>query len=471
VDRFLDEQPRAFGLLQVRAARGNLGGGPCGGQCWLPGPCPEGDAKCRYDTYDSALAAIYYTKRGRLPEAKKILDAFVRILYPTSLAQLRPSTSETLHKGGPSGRTLTLLASSYNKAQEPQAGNYQAPWVTDGGVDTGNNAWVALAFAHYAAAAGSACHATIARDILAALASGACQDHLGGFLGHLAPYKANYRSTEHNVDVFALSKVLGSAEEMRQAHRFVHSMFGKSPEHEYNSTYATGTGAAHACDYSVPKGSPVAADGTFWNLLADVDPNETRINAALAFALRKPGIDAHGRLDTRGLWVEDVDLIWTGSKQPPRLNGTRFSTWGNGVQWENTAGAVMAMVHYQAKYGIGDSLDLPRYIQEARDSLRHLLGMYGGVPSSVLGGNYAAWQSGERRSLFPGGSDTGFGWPYLRYLATAPTAWAGLMFLHQASAADAVNESANPYAPPSQPVPSGTDATCIPGGAPEVIHT
>ena len=33
---------------------------------------------------------------------------------------------------------------------------------------------------------------------------------------------------------------------------------------------------------------------------------------------------------------------------PLFLQGVRFTTWGNGVQWENTASAVMAMALYCA---------------------------------------------------------------------------------------------------------------------------
>merc|ERR1719491_241789 len=76
VDIFLDSQPRAFGLLQVRSNK-ELGGGTCGSDCNLPGACPEGPDKCRYDTYDNALAAIYYVKRGKVDKAKEILDAML----------------------------------------------------------------------------------------------------------------------------------------------------------------------------------------------------------------------------------------------------------------------------------------------------------------------------------------------------------------------------------------------------------
>merc|ERR1712039_115382 len=122
------------------------------------------------------------------------------------------------------------------------------------------------------------------------------------------------------------------------------------------------------------------------------------------------------------------------------------------------------MVHFQKTHGDDFDLHLASYIHKSRSSMRRLLGMYGGMPSSVLGGNYGAWQSGERRTLFPGGSDTGIGWPYLRYLATAPTAWTGLLMLYQTASGEAVNEDANPYAAPSQTVPRAANVECLPAG-------
>merc|ERR1719356_1838782 len=113
----------------------------------------------------------------------------------------------------------------------------------------------------------------------------------------------------------------------------------------------------------------------------------------------------------------------------------------------------MAMVHYMQTYGEG-ILPLTDYIQAARGSIRTLLKLYSGIPSSVLGGTYVAWQSYSQGKAQdpPGGSDTGLGWPYLRYTATAPTAWAGLMLLYQFDSSTEVNEGANPYAA-AAPVP------------------
>ena len=61
----------------------SVSGGPCGDQmCKLVEPCPnyQQTPHCRYDVYDNALAAIYLSKRGKLDEARGLLDAFIGAL-------------------------------------------------------------------------------------------------------------------------------------------------------------------------------------------------------------------------------------------------------------------------------------------------------------------------------------------------------------------------------------------------------
>jgi hypothetical protein len=240
----------------------------------------------------------------------------------------------------------------------------------------------------------------------------------------------------------------------------------------YPTSYAGGTGAAKKCDATVNEGG-LPADATFWNVLADADPDKTRATSALQFALEMPARAPGGKYTRRGLWVYDKDSITpeggplqgAGSVRnaPVNLAGVRFTTFGNGIQWEVTAGAVMAMVHYKRKYGPGTAMELPKRIEEARRSLRTLLKMYKGVPQSVLGGTYHRWQTGKHiGEEFPGGTDTGLGWPYLRYLGTVTTAWAGLALLYQTDPSEAVNEDANPFVPPKSPVPAGKDLSCLP---------
>mmetsp|Transcript_70117 Transcript_70117/g.203323 ORF Transcript_70117/g.203323 Transcript_70117/m.203323 type:complete len:1560 (+) Transcript_70117:48-4727(+) len=462
VDQYFQAQPRqGNGLLRTYGPQ-SLGGGDCGEFCKLSEPCPADTVLpgCRYDVYDNAMAAIYLTKRGKLDMAKGILDSFADLLYPTSLDGI----AEKLRYVGPSGRTMTLLAAAYSDVGRAKAGSYAGDTVYDGAVDVGNNAWVALAFMHYSEAAHSPDHAAIAKDMLSALTSGsaACKDALGGVRGRLEPYPRNYRSTEHNIDVSALARALGEQDKWDEAHRFVSSMFSRNTN--YNASYSIGTGDDGTCDSTEPLG-PVPADCTYWNLLADADPDSGRMAAALDFALRSPHpvdpadqppgekVDPNYEM-TRGLWTQDEDLVHpTGVT----LHGTRFTTWGNGIQWEVSASAAMAIVHFSKKYGTLGKADLNQYVEQIRSSLKLLLGMYEGVPGSVLGGNRDAWvqwtfkQDKWRRDVpYPGGSDTGVSWSYLRYNHVASTAWTGLLLLYQAEPGGEVNEDANPLAPPGK---------------------
>ncbi|CAK0899943.1 unnamed protein product, partial [Prorocentrum cordatum] len=475
VDGFLDHQvDGGLGLLQAQT--GSLGGGPCGHLCGLP------PALDRSDVYDNALAAIYYVKRGRLEEARRILDVFTSLLYP---GDLRPSSTfpgqrggiqfpGTVYHGLPSGRPLTLLAAAYRSTMKARAGQYWGVEVMDGAVDTGNNAWAALAFAHYAAAAGAKsrpearCYAAVARDVLAALANASvCGDSLGGYLGRLPPFPANYRSTEHNLDVAALARALGDAAVSAHAERFVRQMHARRPD--YPRAYATGTGKSspgeERCGSSVPASAPVAADAQFWTLLAGADPGGWRAADAVWWALQRPEGPEGSREATQGMWESDADVVGAGndSVAAPRLNGTRFTNWGTGVQWEVTASATIAMVKSGQQLGGEADPRLARRIDEARNSLYHLLVRYGGVPASVLGGNYEAWRRNLHHSAYPGGSDTGIGWSYFRYLHVASTAWTGLLLLYQADAASPVLEDANPLGLPAHAVPHGrADLSCLP---------
>ncbi len=204
VDAFLANQPRqdfmhgGVGLMQTFGPH-SIGGGPCP-MCELVEPCPnfQQTPHCRYDVYDNALAAIYLTKRGLLNDARKVLDAFTRLLYPPHAL---PGLTLGKKDGMPSGRDMALLAASYTEARA-SAGDYQGVGVSDGAADTGNNAWVGLAFSHFAATAKEPCYALVARDILHALKIRAtCNGTLGGFASRFAPYPHFYRSTEHNIDM------------------------------------------------------------------------------------------------------------------------------------------------------------------------------------------------------------------------------------------------------------------------------
>mmetsp|Transcript_767 Transcript_767/g.2439 ORF Transcript_767/g.2439 Transcript_767/m.2439 type:complete len:522 (-) Transcript_767:292-1857(-) len=402
IDEFLARQPKQQGrntsLVQTYGSAPPGGGGPCGALCDLAPHCMAEDG-CRYFVYDNAVAAIYLTHRGKLPEARAILDSLRLLLYPQpgSLALLRSAYAED---GG----------------------------VLDASIDTGNNAWVGMAFAHYAAASGEACYAIVARDILHSLAEQAgCDDELQGFMGR-PRHRGYYRNTEHNVDMFALSRMLGEKDLQARAATFVSRMYGisnRTPE-----VYATNTVGKVICDTSIQEGNPIATDAQVWNLLSQADPDADRKRTSLEFIFRPA---AEG-----GLLTEDVDIIGDGA----HLAGLRFTNNGTGAQWENTASAVMGIGFYESVYNSSGRANVSGLLPNMRDALLHQLREYRSVLSSVRGGNYKAWlqayTQGNADPAFPGGSDTGIGWTYLRYPHVSATAWTGLMLLE-----------ANPFAVPA----------------------
>jgi len=223
-------------------------------------------------------------------------------------------------------------------------------------------------------------------------------------------------------------------------------MWQKSPA--YPRAYAVGTRDAVACDASINVDAAVPADGVFWSILADADPDRSHHALAVYYGLQADGFREQD-IDKVGTSVFGSDLRL--------LDGVRFSSLGNGIQWENTASAVMALKHAD--------LNIP-FAKSALGSLMALLRRYRSIPASVLGGNHAAWQ----RFMFcnpnrncpkhPGGSDTGLGWSYFRFPHTAATAWTGLalMFFNGM-------EDANPFGPLAKPLPEllpNPGLSCLP---------
>jgi len=125
----------------------------------------------------------------------------------------------------------------------------------------------------------------------------------------------------------------------------------------------------------------------------------------------------------------------------------------------------MGLIEYQR---MGGSKDVSSQIHEARESVKRLIQVYGTVPPSVLGGNINAWHRGEHSHPYPGGSDTGLGWTYLRYPHVASVAWAGLLMLYQPADGAPIDDEGNPFSAPSHPVPppTQTDLHCLPHAEP-----
>ncbi|CAE7433309.1 lacC [Symbiodinium natans] len=452
------DQVQCVGIVDAffqNAAKGQLGLFRTYQQALNAGACANCDLSAdfgslvkRCDVYDNAVAAIYLTKRGNYEEARGILDVFLRLLYPTYYGNIYP---EELFAGASSGLTVRLLAASYNCDMLPEASSFASPMVVDEAVDSGDNAWAALALAHFAFVTGQSCYGTAANDILEAIAAaGTCHDDLSGFLGRLPPKRGHQRATEHHIDLFALAGMLGNTQLQQRASRFIQKMHGR---HEaYPDAYALGTGAQGRCDSGRSHYDLVPTDAQFWSFLADADPNHGAVGSAISWSIYSDW-----------LWDTDVDTL-SGKQPPPQLHGTKFTSKGSGVQWEETAGAAMALAHFLYYHSKGSDADfilqLKYRLTASRLSLRTLLKTYGAVPASVRGGNGNQYNLHNPYAPFPGGSDTGMGFTYLRMIHTASTAWTGLLMLYQATEDDPVFASANPMRLDGE-VPVG-GAGCLP---------
>lgn len=451
IDQALENTPRnPMGLMQTYGPF-TLSGGPCGSSCGLAEPCPTANyggsrgSHCRHDVYDNALASIYLTKRGKYHESKRILDGIISLMY---LRRPKRHAYGPWQPGIPSGRIFALPAASYTD-EIAHAGDYSFPEVASGAVDTGNLAWLGMAFARYAAANNDACYATVAHDIMWVLrTTHRCDDDFGGFMGRLPPGKRYYRSIEHNIDMFAFARMLGSQEDMDSASRFVQAMYGKN---DIPGVYHIGTGGSDRCDDSTSSGH-VPVDAQVWSAAARADPHMRHMRTSM---------DAATNDESNGMWEKDVDLIGNNGDQAGAVyEGVKFAAGGHGIQWEVTSGAVLGMIEYQRQGGRVNASK----ITEARESIKRLIQVYKTVPPSVLGGNINAWHAENHAHPYPGGSDTGLGWTYLRYPHVASVSWAGLLMLYQPADGAPIDDEGNPFSVPSSPVPAATQhhLTCLP---------
>ena len=436
-------------------------------------PCPnyQQTPHCRYDVYDNALAAIYLSKRGKLDEARGLLDAFIKLLYPGWAVP-------GLEIGGlPSNRSVTLLAASYTDAAA-QAGAYQGTGVADGFRSTrettrGSASRSRTTRRRAATRATPWWRTTSSAPSRAARAATRSADRR-----RLKPYPAYYRSTEHNTDMYALATILGDAAAAARA-RARARMYGQqtkgSEVKQRGDTYATGTGGAKACDATIPF-APVAADAQFWSLLAGADPQYDRKATALAFATAEPKEDATG--DASQLGAVDGRRRSdrhpsTGGGKGERREGVRFTSWGNGAQWENSASAAMGLAHFGSLYPNASkelaAVVTAASIRRAPRCARGLLAAYGFVPASILGGNIAAWIKNDHAATVPGGSDTGIGWTYIRRPHRRVVGVDGAVVAAPGRRRRDARPAANPFAPPEK-IASAAEAAasqqCIKPGKP-----
>ncbi|HSU13042.1 hypothetical protein [Longimicrobium sp.] len=341
----------------------------------------------RADTYDTAMACIYFQERGEMARAADLADALV-------VAQNHDA------KGG--GRIVA--ATRADELLDRGMGNTTSVFVHDGGRrDVGNMSWAGLALTRMAHRTGRYRYLHAAEKIGGwMLENCRVADAWGGFSGGEDHWGTKYpwRSVEHNVDAFSffanLHHLTGDpawADASASARKLVLAC-RVTPRRDV-VCYVTGTGEKMELNSGV-----IPTDTQSWTALAGIDPgNNERLS--LIYMLNHMDATSEG------------------------FAGTKFAEHGQEVQNEATAGAAMALWLRGGDEGMrGEAqryLDsLTRQITEARN----------GDGYGVVATPAAEAKTGP-----------GLGWSYFNFLHVASSAWTGLALL----ACD--NPGANPYAP------------------------
>jgi hypothetical protein len=347
---------------------------------------PNAIMHTRADTYDTAVACIFFQERGNLGRAADLADALV-------LAQNHDA------KGG--GRIMA--ATRADELLDRGRGNTTSEFIHDGGRrDVGNMSWAGLALTrmYHRTKRHRYLHAaeTIGQWILQ---NCPVADDWGGFSGGEDQWgnKYGWRSVEHNVDAFSffgnlhhLTRQQRWADARDSARKLVLACrVTKSANVMY---YVTGTGTTKVLNDAV-----IPTDTQSWTSLAGIDPGPAE-GYSLIYMLQNMSATSEG------------------------FQGTKFAMHGTDIQNEATAGAAMAL------WLRGDDAfrsAAARYLESLEKQIASA--------KNTDGYGVVATPAAEAKT------GPGLGWSYFNFLHAASSAWTGLALLAKE------NPGANPYAP------------------------
>ena len=328
----------------------------------------KGNMFYRADTYDTSVAAIYFTLRDQLQRATDLADALCAAM-------------EHDPRGG--GR---IVAATKATAVIDSDDNYATSvFFPDGGTrDIGNMCWAGLALTRLYAKTRHFRYLYSAQVIGNWIrANCTVNDAWQGFSGGEDAWGAKrlWRSVEHNVDAYAffrnlhaLTQDAGWLDAANRARTLV--MACRQPA----GFYVTGTGNDQTLNAGV-----VPTDTQSWTALANVSPESNA--ASLQYMLDNCSTTSGG------------------------FAGFKFAVNGTGVQNEVTAGAVMAL-HLQGatfRDRAGAYFDSLTNQQKSAPNTDGLGVVATPVPEADTG--------------------PGLGWKYFNWLHVASTAWTGLALL------------------------------------------
>lgn len=291
------------------ALSGRMSGEP--GQPFFFQSFEPGDGKAKFDpslqdaafTYDNALALMALYACGRRDEGKRVADALLMALERDR--HYRDGRLRNAYRAGPLVPSAdgTMLAGYWNPATKAwQEDSYQA------GSATGSTAWGALALLAAHAETGDVAYLSGARRVMGFIhASAADPDnpgYFGGFFGHEpAPERVTWKSTEHNLDVYAADRWLAGLEPEGEwgrhagsARAFLDAMWAESKGH-FHIGSVPGSNS--------PNTDASGLDAQLWPLIA-VDDFKAKAPRVLAWAEAHHGVRGgfDFNADRDGIWLE-----------------------------------------------------------------------------------------------------------------------------------------------------------------------
>lgn len=359
-------------------------------------------------TYDAAVTLTALTAAGDLENAGLIADAFVTAqnhdrLYTDGRLRNAYQAGDLFVPPGwtPNGKRDTVRVPGWYDETARR-------WFEDEalyGSDTGNLAWAMLGLLSYIEGTAAQTTPEQRRPYVEALVrlgtwiENNCRDPRAGYTGGFEtpedqPTKRTYRSTEHNIDLYAAFSRLGTLtgdrrwiERAEHARAFVMSMFHRAdgsitPAERDQPHFWTGTLPFPNDDAINTR--PIPLDVQSWAALSLGARDRAQWSQALAYAER------HMR-SRDGFSYSDADTS---------------ATWHEGT-------AQMALVYRVT----GRDADAAALIDVLRAARR---------PSGLI----------DAASAGPRGLETGFGWQYFRWPHIGATAWALL-----------AERGVNPFAP------------------------
>ncbi|MDK2982065.1 MAG: hypothetical protein PWQ55_2412 [Chloroflexota bacterium] len=261
-------------------------------------------------SYDNALAALAFISDGEQEQAKALLDAFV-----TAVANDRyqPDRLRNAYVYGdirpfPGWSSGTRLPGWYDVAEKTY---YEDQYQV--GTNVGNSSFVSLALLQYYRQYGGEEYLQLAQTIMDWVLAN-CTDETPGFTAGYDGWPEaedgmkvwTYKSTEHNIDAYAVFKQLyvltgeeryGTAAE--SAKSFIQSMYDEEKGYFYTGTLEDGL---------TPNPDNVVLDAQVWSLLSlgvlDFMPYQAALDTAVGMQTAEGGYPFHAANTNGGWWPE-----------------------------------------------------------------------------------------------------------------------------------------------------------------------